>query len=418
MSTTAGLDARCKLAEIGVFLLGAASLALPQGLAGFALCLFLSTFLGWRQLQAGAAEMGRPLRVLLWLSAAVVAMALLSNLLFEDHLRDVDNRSRFIALPWIALWTYSLKPRMGALWLGALVGIAVSLLLALWQVEHQLPRAYGWTNSIVFADVLLALVVVVALCRPHGRWPWLVVALVAAIAAIVLSGSRGVWFGLALVLALLVWGAGWRSHRQRGMALLGALVVLVVLLLSVPGLDRQMRLLELRTDMQRLEHGDVESSAGARLEVWRVAFDTARKHPFTGVGIGRFEDALAADPDCRADPELDYCRLGHAHNDLAEWTAAQGIPGGLLLLMVYGVPLWLLLHLHRASGRERWRGPAAAGVTVVVCYAMCGFTQSMFAHQLSGGMYVSLLGVLVGMAAREAQQAAAASAAATELSGN
>ena len=102
------------------------------------------------------------------------------------------------------------------------------------------------------------------------------------------------------------------------------------------------------------------------------------------------------------------CRLGHAHNDLAEWAATMGIPGVLSLAGLYGVPLWLFLRLRRealaiASHGDCLRGPATAGAVLVVVFALCGLTQSMFAHQTTASVYAAFGGLLLGMALREAR---------------
>lgn len=80
----------------------------------------------------------------------------------------------------------------------------------------------------------------------------------------------------------------------------------------------------------------------------------------------------------------------------------------LLLIAVYGVPLWMFVRLHRRSGQRQFRGPAAAGVMIVISYALCGLTQSMFAHQVSASFYAAMVGILAGLAARQAQQHATA----------
>jgi O-antigen ligase len=397
------------VAEFGLFALGATSLAMPGGLLPFGLCLLGSSLLAFGTLRCGARAMGQPLRWMTWLALVVMAMALVSVALFEHGLRDVDNRSRFIVLPWAAIWAYSLRPRLVWLWWGALAGIAGALALALWQVLDGAPRAEGWTNAIVFADVVLVLMMLAVFCRPHGRWPLLVLALLAGCVTIVLSGSRGVWLGLLCLLVVVAWNARWRNGRSRLLVLSGAAVLAATLVLTVPGLSRQMRLVELQSDVQRMEHGDVDSSAGARLELWHVAYEEFLAHPLTGIGIGHFDDAMRAQPACRADPGLEYCNLGHAHNDLAEWSATQGVPGLLLLVGVYGLPLLLLLRLHRARGPSpRFRGAAAAGAMVVIGYVLCGMTQSMFAHHLTAGLYVSLVGLLAGLALREVHDRRAA----------
>ncbi|WP_372392851.1 O-antigen ligase family protein [Xanthomonas sp. NCPPB 3582] len=393
------------IAELGVFSLTALVVSMPSGLLPFGLCLLLGSLIGWRSLRAGIAQRSWSLRTLGWLTVAVIAMSLLSIALFEHGLRDVDNRSRFLVLPWAALWAYALQPRQVWLWRGALVGVFAAMLIAMLQVMNGADRAEGWTNAIVFADIALMLLVVVAFCRPVGAVRWLVGATIAAIVVIVLSGSRGVWLALLATLGVLVWGAPWHSARLRLLTFVGGAVLALGVIASVPALTDQMRLGELQSDLKRYEVGDSDSSAGARIERLQVAWDTLQAHPLTGVGVGRFDDAMHELPVCAGDTWLLRCHLGHAHNDLAEWGATQGVPGLFLLIAVYGVPLWIFVRLHRRSGQAQFRGPAAAGVMFVISYVLCGLTQSMFAHQVAASFYTAIVGVLVGLAARQAQQA-------------
>ncbi|NIJ75049.1 O-antigen ligase [Xanthomonas campestris] len=395
------------IAELGVFALTALVVSMPSGLLPFGLCLLLGSLVGWRSLRAGVAARRGSLRALVWLTAAVIAMSLLSVALFEHGLRDVDNRSRFLVLPWAAVWAYALQPRQVWLWRGALAGVFAAMLIAMLQVMNGADRAEGWTNAIVFADIALMLLVVAVFCRPLGNVRWLVGAAIATVVVIVLSGSRGVWLSLLMTLGVLIWGAPWQSARMRLLTFVGSAVLAVGVVLSVPALTEQMRLGELQSDLQRYEVGDSDSSAGARIERLHVAWDTLRAHPLTGIGVGRFDDAMRELPVCAGDTWLLRCHLGHAHNDLAEWGATQGVPGLLLLFAVYGVPFWIFVRLHRRSGERQFRGPAAAGVMIVASYALCGLTQSMFAHQVSASFYTALVGVLVGLAARQAQEASA-----------
>lgn len=393
------------IAELGVFCLTALVVSIPGGLLPFGLCLLLGTLVGWRALRAGVGARRWPLRTLGWLTVAVIAMSLLSVALFEPALRDVDNRSRFLVLPWAALWAYALQPRQVWLWRGALAGVFMAMLIAVVQVGNGADRADGWTNAIVFADLTVLLLVVAAFCRPAGGMRWLLGAAIAAIVVIVLSGSRGVWLAALLTLGVLIWQAPWQSARLRLLSFLGSAAVAVAVVVSVPALTAQMRLGELQSDLQRYEVGDADSSAGARIERLQVAWGTLLAHPLTGVGVGRFDDAMRELPVCAGDTRAVRCHLGHAHNDLAEWGATQGVPGVFLLLAVYGIPLWMFARLHRCSGQVQFRGPAAAGVMIVVGYVLCGLTQSMFAHQISASFYTAMVGVLTGLAVRQAEQA-------------
>src|SRR3546814_9812677 len=96
------------------------------------------------------------------------------------------------------------------LWAGAVLGVLAACAVVLLERLGGLPRPGGWTNPIVFADVALGLMVVVTFCRPHRRAGWVVVALLAGAAAVLLTGSRGAWPGLAVIAVVALLAGGWR----------------------------------------------------------------------------------------------------------------------------------------------------------------------------------------------------------------
>ncbi len=389
------------LATAAVFLLGLCAVSLPSGVLPFGVLLLVTSVLGAGYLRRGIGHTHGVLAWTTWLALAIIALALISAAWWGLELRDIEKRSRFLALPWTVLWAYALMPERRWLWRGAVAGIWAALVLAIVQVTMGMPRAEGWNNAIVFADVALGLLVIVLLEAGTARWirGW---TLAAAAGVFVLSGSRGVMLGLVALLLVVVWTAHWRTLATRLLllALLGAAVVTAVI--SIPELARQARVVELQQDVARLQSGDENSSTGARLERLHVAWATLREHPLVGVGVGRFDVGMRRLPEC-ADGTLERCNLGHAHNDLAEWGATQGIPGALLLILVYALPLCWFVRLYRRSGRREFRGPAATGIVLVVVFALCGLTQSMFAHQLAASFYCVVVGILAGLALREAR---------------
>ena len=386
-----------QMADIGLFCMPALVLTVPQNLLPYAVLLLLSTLLAPEWLWRARALGGQPVRALTWLMLAAIGFSLLSMYLFDQGLRDIDNRSRFVVMPWLALWICAYRPQLRWLWTGSLVGLLGTMLLAIAQVAGGAPRAELNTNAIVLADIVLMLMVLLVFCRPHRRWTWVIVGMVAGCVTIVLSGSRGVWLALLALLAVMAVSLRWRTGPARFGVLLALLAIATALALTIPSLREQVRLTELKHDVVRMERGDSDSSAGARVERLQVAYETFLDHPFTGVGIGHFDSAMQRLPICRADPHELRCHLGHAHNDLAEWSATQGVPGLLLLLAVYGVPLWVFVGLHRRSGQTTFRGPAAAGIMIVVAYVLCGITQSMFAHQITASFYVTIVALLTGL---------------------
>lgn len=387
------------LCALGLFALPALVVTTPANLLPFGLVLLASSLLGagllWRGRSLVQPAVGRPL---LWMPLVVIGLGLLSLWHSGQGLRAIDNLSRLLVIPWTLLWVCALRPPMRALWSGAVVGLIGCVLLASWQVLAGAERAHGWTNAIVLADVAVVLLALVLFCRPPARKFAVAGALLATVVVMVLTGSRGAWPALAVLLLGAVLGSGWGHlrHRVLALALLGT-AGLVGLALS-PQLREQVRLVELSQDISRLEQGDVDSSAGARYERLQVAWQAFAEAPLTGVGVGRFDTAMTRLPVCR-DPAtaIARCHLDHAHNDLAEWGATGGIAGVLALLAIYGVPLVVFVGLWRRQGPAA-HGPAAAGIAVVLIYMVCGLTQSMFAHQITAGLYACLVGVLSGLA--------------------
>ena len=391
-------------AALGVWCLPALTLAIPKGLLPFGLLLLASTLLVPLRVGRATREIGWPWLLVALAGIVPVLVAMASGLML-DTTQGIDERDRLLVLPWVMAWAWALQPPRDMLWRGSLVGLMAAAALALTQVLAGAVRAGGWLNEIVFADVVLVLMVLAVFCRPPRSWQWAGFGLALGVLAILLSGTRGAWPGLLLLLLVLVLGSGWRSRRSRSL-LLGAVVAAgIVLVASVPALTQQMRLTELRQDFERMDRGDHNSSAGARLERLQVAAAAFADAPWTGVGFGEFDRAMQRLPACEHDTarQVQRCHLGHAHNDFAEWAATMGIPGLLALAMLYGVPLWLFLRLRRGVKPGRLRGSASAGAMLVVVYVLSGLTQSMFAHQTTTSVYAAFGGLLLGLALREAR---------------
>ncbi len=393
-------------ATLGLFSLPALAVSIPKGVLPFGIVLLFTTLLAGPRMAAAAPRIRWPLCLLLLAAALAIGVAFVSSIHLGLEPGDVGKRDRLLAMAWTALWVYVLQPPRVALWWGALAGIGSACLLALVQVLGGAERASGWGNAIVFADVVLLLMVLAVFFRPRRSWMWTVAALGVGMVTILLSGTRGTWPALLVLLVVLVLGCGWRSRRSRALLLGGLIVAAVAVVMSVPGMRQQTRLAELQQDIVRMDLGDKNSSAGARMERLQIAAKAFVEHPLTGVGVGHFDLAMEVVPECSEarHAQTERCHLGHAHNDLAEWAATMGMPGVVALAAVYGIPLWLFASLRRrAPEAGKLRGAASAGLMLVVAFMLCGLTQSMFAHQTTSSVYATFVGLLVGLALREAQ---------------
>lgn len=384
----------------------AALVVLPNGLSLFALLLLVSTLLVADFLVAAWSQAGASLKASIWLVLAVVSVCAFSAAFWGLDWDSLDNPSRLLLMPWCAGLVYAVGVSRFGLWAGAVFGVLLSFGIALWQTSTGLDRADSGGNPIVFANIVLALLVLAICCRPPMRrrrsLALLATVLTLGAATIVLTGSRGALPGLAALLLTTLAGGTGRMRWLRLALSVAVPALLFAALWNVPELSSQARLEGVPKDLARYERGDADSPIGARLQLLTLAGSTFADHPWTGVGIGRFGAQVDRLPGCRQEA-LGLCVLNHAHNDLAEWAATMGIPGLLAILALYLVPLTLFVRIIRHSGRQASARTAWAGAMVVVVYFFSGLTQSMFAHASSATAYAIFIGVLLGASLLESR---------------
>ncbi len=381
---------------------------LPKGFAAFGALLAMTTLLVPERLAYAWSNTGRALRATALLAVLTVGLAIVSMQFAGQQWRVIDNYARFLLIPWCGMLAFAIGPSRYWLWIGSMLGVGIACALALAQIVSGVDRAGAGSNPIVFANAVLALLVLAVCCRPPDRQPWILWAvaltLLSGAVAIVLSGSRGVLPGLGLLMLVAACAGGGGKARGRLVLTLGMAAALIVALCSVPWLSLHLRLEKIPLDLQKYTQGQVDSAIGARLEFLSLAWGAFLDNPWTGVGIDRFDTLVAQLPECRT-RALQVCKLGHAHNDLAQWAATMGLPGLAMVLALYLLPFFQFLRIIR---RQRPRAPVAAawaGLILVVVYFISGMTQSMFAHAMTTTIYAVFVGLLLGLSLRESSLA-------------
>lgn len=160
---------------------------------------------------------------------------------------------------------------------------------------------------------------------------------------------RLAWLAVAGSTALLVVGA----RSVTGLALLGAGAATVALA-ALPALGERERmgrrvlivaaiaagalaLAGLATTVLQAVGRDL--SLTGRDRIWEVTIDVLRGRLWTGAGFGAFWDGPAG---AQVSAALGY-RVGHAHNGLLQMATSLGLPGAILLLVLYVAAWWRAL---------------------------------------------------------------------------
>lgn len=295
------------------------------------------------------------------------------------------------------------------LWAGIAVGACGAGLIGLYQaLVLHLPRANGFTNAIQYGglSLLLGLMCSVALLVLWDRWkPWQragwAVGILLGLEGSLLSESRGGWVVLPLALLLCAWLQA--RCGQRKLAIVGGVLVVAGAagLMAFKANEVRLRVDEARQEITQYEsRGDAASSVGQRLAHWGLAWRMGLDRPWTGWGRYGYE-AEKQRRVAAGEAHPIVLQFSHAHNEVLDIFAKRGIPGVVVLLFFYGVPLVLFWPTRRrvfpgSAGVLDTEGLCLRmiGVLLPVSYMGFGTTQVFLGHN-SGTMFYLFMGMLV-----------------------
>ena len=263
------------------------------------------------------------------------------------------------------LWVYSLSATATAL-------IGVQTYVASGYMTETRAAALQGQNPAQFAAVLLPALVFGLHEALDGdrRILGAAIALATTIGVIV-SGTRGAWIAVAVVLLLFVFP---RLTPRRRVAAAALAVALAAVAYQIPGVPA---LIAERT-------GSALSTGGAgRTDIWSVAGTIYRSSPVLGVGYANFPVAYTPQVVRASDVRSWITLEGRGPHNLVIATLVELGPIGLLLLALFLGPLVL---------RRGW-GPDAATVQAALASLV---TLALFLDILSNRKQVWLV---IGLAA-------------------
>jgi len=257
------------------------------------------------------------------------------------------------------------------LWLAVAVLVAVNGLARLKFEPEFLSTLGNWD----FLGVYLAASLVIGVSI-GGMWPFL--GGVVLVAAMIFCRSRGAWLALAAVglLWFLVFGDR-VLRRWQARAIAAILALMIAGLLAWPYICRQWQ-----TDV--------------RPAIWKATVAMIVGRPVLGHGLGTY---VAVYPRYRL-PEY-FLRpkatnvTDHAHNELLEIAAEQGLVGCVATLWLWAVAVWCGARaIRQCSGPERRAVLGLLGATLV--FMLHGLVDVDLRHLPNQSLLWLLMGFLVG----------------------
>jgi len=282
--------------------------------------------------------------------------------------------------------------------LGVLLGTAEVLTNAALGAGAVGLRATGINiGPIVLSNALLALGFISlggAMLRSDGR-AWLyVLAPLLAIAATILTGSRGPLISVPFAIvaaAIWIWRAKFGGSLRAGM--IGAVGLLLIAGAGLVVAART-RAGSLPGIVEALRGGGVvtDESTRERLVLWQAGWSSFRQSPWLGHGWANIMSSVQ--PFLPADDAALAKTLPQLHNDVLNFAVGGGLVGVACYLAIISAPLagaWL-------SPRDRLRNFRLYGTTVLtIVYIGGGLTDLMFGFEFHTFLFIMLTAMLLGL---------------------
>ena len=309
----------------------------------------------------------------------------------------------FLLIPAWQLWRRHLDLRAVAL--GVALGAAMSGLWAMWEVagHPESYRAMGMMRkAIVFGLLSMALATAslgLSFCFPRrvGIQSAMIAAAVLGFLAAVLSGSRGTYFVLPLIVLLFWWLHRKDVQNEVYAGILAGVAVIVigagVAAWNFTSMSERVTTAWDEVSSYALSENTINSAAGRtstglRFEMWKAASSEVLSHPLLGVGIGNIHAVLVRAAD-KGQINSVASHFDHVHNEYLNAAVTRGVLGFIASLMALLVPALMFrkfLQVHQCV--------AVTGLGVVLLFAFSGLSDSVFYFKKDFILYATLIMVL------------------------
>jgi O-antigen ligase len=234
------------------------------------------------------------------------------------------------------------------------------------QTSDRLTATFGNANHLAgYMEMALPLILGLFLTGFRGGKRILMIYItIMLLAALILSLSRGGWFGAIIGLSFMAAALMANRHFENKKLLMaivgGTLAVALIVLSTTPVVERILTLTE----------NDPEVNMNARLVGWRGVNKMISDHPLIGTGPGTFATVYT-----QYQPPGLANRRFYAHSDYLQFISEVG-------LAVAVVIVWMIIALYR-KGYKKLKNPsrlvrgstigAMAGITAILVHSISDF---------------------------------------------
>lgn len=272
----------------------------------------------------------------------------LSAVIHGDGWREIDNPSRVLLFLPLLLLFREFPIKIKIILYGIPLGSAIAGIVAMYHKFYlNLERPFPYLMHIQAGDIAISLAMMsLAISIYWGikkNYKWLALCLIASgfgVLASALTGARGGWVGLPVVLAIILWFSYKNLSKTFTLIISSGLFILFTSVITTPQTNVLNRIDIAYQEIENyFKHNEKTSSLGARFDMWQGAFEGIEQKPLLGWGTENYKrlKAQQLSEGSIAPTTLDF---NDAHNQYIDSTVKRGVIGLFGLLSVLLMPIF------------------------------------------------------------------------------
>ena len=338
---------------------------------------------------------------LIWTLLFYFSIFVLSWLIHDGKIRELDNPSRAILLIPVFLLLLKTPPKLSTFLWSVPLGSVLAGFMAIYD-KFILQSEAAFSSRIMYiqgGDIAMSLglfSMAIALYfwqkTQRKQSALCILAALFGILGSVLSTARGGWPALPIILIALLWMYRRNLSKTFFITLIGLFVIAIIGITQMPNNRMSERFAAAQYDIQQyLEQGNGSTSVGARFDMWQSVFIMVQEKPILGwgtQGAGQKRHQLADQGVISQ-----YAgQFTHAHNQYLDDLSKRGIVGLAAFLAIFVIPLRRFMQGLKSDSAET-KLIAALGTIHVLAVMIYSLSQSFFTHN-SGNLFYFFLTIV------------------------
>ena len=325
----------------------------------------------------------------------------LSIIVNNDSLRVIDNPSRILLfIPVLFLFSiYKIKVKtilysisLGAITTG-IVALFQKFYLGYIKPFPEVMHIQAGNIAISLSTFSLVLTIYFFIKKEYRSALLGTLGIIFATISSALSGARGGWIGLPIVLISIFFLYRQYISKKLILSLITVIVASITTLISNPKFGIEKRYSEAKSDIiLYLEKNNKNTSLGARFDMWGNALIAIKQAPLFGHGDKGYESFKEQQVESKQ-MEKNTLQFNSLHNQYLESWVKRGFIGFIGLMLVTLMPLFYFIRNLKEPSLDI-KCIAILGITHILSHLFYFMSQSFLAHN-SGSIFYFFVLVLI-----------------------